>query len=464
MKNKFMCSIAFFAIAGITITLLSRCGGSSSSTAASVSSLSQLPNASAMLSGTGANGISKSSFRNLIKYLPGINLQSVQGTPPTLISLAASNADTYFWNGLVSTINTAATCSAGNKTKFWGGDTATPGPGGMGACQMASSTGEALGRMLGGTGTLCYMKGITSVSSGVTVTGSTQAAVFTQGSANKTVKIAVTGFNEGRDGASRPQNMDVFFTIHGTDSIGSDKYKYTMYMCQNNAVTSTETLEVTKSTGVLTVTSADSRGSDRGSMSVTAYLKASGSGFTFDPTKSRLADVSYTGSWGTYKGNIEITSSDLVKGKRWFSSGDWGSNKTYSVAAFTGSSVDTFRFAQACTKGISSNAAGNQTWPYNSITEYRNTHYAAVASSDLSAQCDSFTIADDSFFTSNTVSSMDSTGLSCSATTDISVAMDFSNSAVDAIKDTCDGESNKLANYSMCDGNAVRTAESYCRN
>jgi hypothetical protein len=456
MRTKFTL-LAIVVSSSLGLVTLTHCGSDSGGGGASVSSLAQLPNSSAMLQSTGAN-VRRSAFE---KILEGINLQTVSGTPPTLISLSPSNADTYFWGGLVATINTAGACAGSNKNKFWGADTATPGPGGMGACQMASSTGEALGRMLNGTSTLCYMKGITNVASGVTVTGGAQSTLFTQGEANKTVKVAVTGFQEGGRVA---QSFNVFFTIYGTNAVGNDKYRYSMYMCRNGSISSTETLEVTKSTGQLTVNTSDSNDSGRGTMSVSAFLKASGSGFTFDASKDRIANVSYTGAWGTYKGNIQLTTGDLVKGKRWFYNSTWGSNKTYSVAAFSGTGVDSFKFLQACTKGISVSANGAQTWPYSSITEFRDTVYASVASSDLSPQCDSFVIADDSFYADNTVATLDSTGLDCSATTDATATMDFTDSAVDGVKDSCDGESRKLENYAMCDSSAVRTAEGYCRN
>lgn len=441
-------------LCAVFVIVFSSCSSDSGSSLSDVS-LSSLPSSSSMLAGNGTYGISNSRG--------GINLQSVSGTPPNLKDLTSTNALSYFWNGVVATINTAGSCSASNRNKFWGQDTSTPGGGGHGACMMAQGVGEALSRMMEGASTMCYMKGITTATSGITVTGATQSDLFKQGSANKTYKISVTGMQTDNRNSPRV-SMDVFFTVHGSNGVGGDVYKYDMFMCQSGSITSKETLEVNKSTGTMTATMYNNENSSRGYMQTVAYLTKSGSTITFDKSKSRTAVSKFTGSWGDYLGQVEITSGDLIKAQRYSSSSSWGKNKTYSVSAFAGSGVDDFRFLQGCFKGINTNNAGNQSHSYSGITEYRDTFYAAVASSDLSSQCDSFNFATDGVFADTTIPTIDTTGLNCNMTTDVQVTMDFTDTAVNAIKQTCDGDKRKVSNYSMCDSSSVRTAEGYCRN
>src|SRR6476660_5331287 len=98
--NPFVLSLFTVALA----VCLSSCSNRSAATndndiSSSLSSLSQLPSADGMLTGTGANSISKSynTERMDQKFLSSISLQTVSGTPPVLKDITAATADTYFW-------------------------------------------------------------------------------------------------------------------------------------------------------------------------------------------------------------------------------------------------------------------------------------------------------------------------------------------------------------------------------
>lgn len=436
---------------------LASCGDDAGQ-AVDLNGLSKIPSGSALLEGSGANGIHKNFFLVSDAVKAGINLQSVSGTAPNLKDLTSTNASTYFWNGLVADINANwggwnATQKDSARNKFWGQDTTTPGPGGHGACMMAQSVGEALSRMLSGTGTLCYMKGIETVENGITVSSGAKTDVFKQGTADKIVKVAVTNMVHDRSGSRT--NMDVFFTVKGSDSVGNH-YAYNMYMCNSGSVTSVETFDVNRDDGKLTATSSDANDGNRGQNTVVAYLEKSGDGFTFSKSKDRTASSQYTGSWGTYKGDVTISAGDLIRGKR-YNSNSWGTDKNFSLAAFSGTGVDTFKFLQACYRGIST-MSGQSAHTYQGVTEYRNTYYASVASSDLSPTCDNYNFTTDSFFTSISVPSLDTTGKDCGVTPDITVTMDFSASAVAALQTSCDEGNRKLSNYDMCQSSAVQTA------
>jgi hypothetical protein len=308
------------------------------------------------------------------------------------------------------------------------------------------------------------MKGIGSAASGVTVTGATQSTAFTQGAADKVVKVSVSNMPQDR---GNRESMDVFFRIKGTNTVTSNIYKYEMWMCRSGSANSVETLEVNKSTGLMTATQSDSNGGSTGNSTITAYLTVSNGAITFDNTQNREMNSIYQGSWGTYKGNLIVTGANVIKGKRYGSS-SWGVNKSYSLAAFSGSGIDDFKFLQAAYKGTStdnnrSRSRSRNSNTYSGITEFRDTYYAAVASSDLSTEANAYTMGTDTFFTSITAPTF-STSESCTATADVTMTMDFSDAAVDAIKDECDGESRKLSNYDMCNSSRVQQAMQYTWN
>lgn len=458
MKN------VFFSLASALVLLLAvSCGSSDSGNglSGSLSDLSKLPTASGMIKATGSSSIQRSAMKNALGLPQGvfsaINLQSVQGTPPKVKDINSSNYDTIFYDGLIGTItgySDGAWTALSNSTKqayanqFWGNDTSTPGPGGNGACNMAMNTIESFMRMLSGTGTMCYMKGISTVSGGVTVTGSSAADAFKQTAADKYVKVNVVNM-PSHDHRDR-ENMTVYFKVKGTNTVGGDVYEYDMWMCRAGEINNRENLSVNKTTGLLTASSSDGDGSNHGKNVVTAYLTTSGGNVVFDLSKDRTAQSSYTGTWGTFKGSVTIKSDNTILAKR-YSSSDWGENKDISLSAFTGGSIDDLRFLQAAFKGVGT--ANNQSpWSYTGITEYRNTHYVSVASSDLSTSA-AFTgvsVASDSFFNSDlTPPAVDTSGVSCSQTADVTVDMDFATTPVTELRESCDGQRDGF-HYDMC--------------
>lgn len=456
-------------------------GGCSKSTAtssndisSSLSSLSQLPSADGMLTGTGANStsISKALKEERLdnKFLGAINLQSVSGTPPVLNGITSTTADTYFWGGLVAEVNSNWTSKTNDqknaiRNQFWGQDTTTPGPGGHGSCMMAQSVAESLARIGESAGTMCYMKGI-SGNSEVVVTGGSTSDAFTQGADDKVVKVNVTNMpGEGSRGAAG--NMSVFFKIKGTNTVTSSVYAYDMWMCTNGVVSSKETLSVNKTTGEMTSTMGDYRSeggsTNTGSMSLTMKLKKDSAGnITIDPASDRTAISKFKGSWGTFASKVTLTSKDWIYGWR-YNSSDWGTDYNFSLAAFKGTDADTFAFLQGAFKG-SSGKSGSTARTYSGITEFRDTKYVAVSSSDLSTDAtyaamdkDNMSTTDDFFKTASTAPTFSSTGLSCSETAAVTIDMDFSKTTIAAIRTSCEGKKH-FSNYSMCNSSTLQTA------
>lgn len=468
MEKKTRSFFAAFApvVLGGTMFLLQGCGDDAArSLADSLSNLSQLPDAEDMVAGSGANGSSAAQLATLPNYLRlGLNLQSVSGTPPTILSLTSSNADTYFWNGLVAAINTAGSATVSQRNQFWGQDTSTPGPGGHGACMMAQSVGESLQRMREAASTMCYMKGMVSASSGVTVTGAAQSDAFNQGADDKLVRVDVTNAPMDRSSGRPTGSFNVFFKVFGTNSVTSEVYKYDMWMCNSGTAGEIETLTVNKTTGEMTSTRTSSRSGRSGgrptytsSDALTAYLTVDGSGnISFDRSRSRTATSTHSGGWGNFKGQIEVTGSDLIYARRYFS-GTWGVDKNYSLSAFGGTSFSDFKFLQAAYKGKSDPSGPTTAHEYDGVTEYRDTFYASVASSDLSAEVDEFNMDTDTFLSSFSAPTFSIGSYTCSDTPDVTVSMDFADTAVAAVGTECNNESTRI-DYEMCNSTAVQNA------
>lgn len=431
------------ALVAAACIALSGCGkddAAATTSAVGEVKLSDLPSASSMIKTNSGSSARLSSGRTDSAY-------AVSGTAP-LIGVLGSNPDQYFWNGLVATINAkstpySTTISNAEKDQFWG--VTTGGPGGSGACYMAQSVGEAFGRMLESGTTLCYMKGISSAAGGITVSAGTQADIFQQTEADKLVKIAVTG----------GFTMDVWVKVSGTNSVTSDAYKLQLHFCEGSTVTGAETLEVNKATGVYTSSSSNSESGFIGSSVVTAYLKKENGSVIFDAGKNRSAVAHYSGPWGKFKSDLIINSSNQIISKM-RSSSSYGSDKVYAIAGFAGSSLKTLQFLEAGFKGVSG-GSGYADQSYSGGTEWKDTFYAAADNAlKTTASAVDFT-ADPFYSESLTAPTVDLTGYSCSLTPDITVGMDFTSAAVAAVQTTCEGD--RFNDYSMCDGTAVRNAE-----
>jgi len=471
MKSKSLFALASLGLAGV---LLNGCGsstnggGSATDLASALTDLSSIPDASTMVRSNGRDSYSTASRAPFQILTHNFDFRDVIGEPPIVKDISAGNFDGYFWNGLVTQINSysnEAWNALESSTKlnlanqFWGQDTSTPGPGGHGSCNMAMSTVEALARMMDGATTMCYMKNIPNVTTGgVTVTGSGKENIFKQEADDKVVKVEVA--NMPAPGGRT--TMDVFFTIKGSNTVTSNVYAYSMYICAAGNVQSREELEVNKGSGVITMTSEHDESGQKGYNQVTAYLTTNSNGdVVFDASKDRTALSNHSGSWGTYKGEITISGDNLITSKR-YNTSSWGINKDFSLASFSGSDVNNLRFREAAYKG-KSEMSGQEPHSYSGVTEYQTDHFVSVAASALSTSA-SFTSADvvtDTFFSSGTVPTMDTSGLNCLATPDVTVTMDFDDTApggVASVGAVCEGGKLNDFNYGLCHGSTVQQA------
>jgi len=420
------------------------CGSNSAATLA-INGLNQIPS---------AKGIVNSSSSAIGRSVRGRSaaLQSTSGTPPLLVDLSSSNVDQYFFNGVVAQINGSGWSGLSTDGKqslanqFWG--STDGGPGGNGACFMAQSVGESIGRMLESATSLCYMKGIPTASGGVTMTPDLGADLFTQQAADRLVNVTITG------GENQPE--DVFIRVYGTSSVGSDVYKVRLHFCSEGAVTGSETIEVNRATGVMSASGKHSDDHGQGSNSMTGGLRLASDGtLEWDPNSTRTAAGAWTGDWGTYKGSLEILNGQLTAKRynSWSQGENSGVDKNYSISSFSGSSLADVRFLEAAFQGI--NTWGAESHSYTGSTSYRDTYYMSVAN-DFTDTVAAYDVAGDAFFV-NDIESPDYSDISCDEVGDVEVALDFNNSALIAVGEAC--EADRYDNYNLCWGETMQNAQ-----
>ncbi len=444
-------SFALTALSAVPLAI-SGCANSSSSsgsTGATISSvgLDSLPSASSMVA-TNSGGTS-----SRVRHNGRLENASVGANVPLVTSLKA-NADADFWNGLVATIEGFSSGPGAGyyhaniyplSQEFWG--EVDGGPGGNGACYMAQSVGESFGRMLENGTSMCYMKNIPEAASGFTITsgGVAKADLFSQGAEDRLVKID-TG------------SQDVYIKIYGTNTVTSDVYKVRLHFCTSSVVTGKEQVEVNKASGLYSASSvhSESGGTELGNSSISAYLKQNADGtLAFDPSKDRVATSSFHGTWGDFKSEMTITPANYIYSKmRNVSS--WGSNSTYSISGFSGSSFATLKFNEAGYKGTSSYGSSSQN--FSGGTEWNGSYYASRTSSDLKTSAELMDFTADTFFNSSmgTPDTSDLSSLNCTDTPDVTATMDFTDSAIIAIQTTCEGD--RFTDYDMCNGASVQDA------
>lgn len=445
---------------GVFASSCGNSGTSSSSTPDAVSnvSIANLPSAKSMIT---TNSSASSRAGNLYNSSAW---RSVSGTAPILTTLSDSNVDQYFWGGLLTTIINAGSANSAQRNEFWGNT--INGAGGMGACQMAQGVGESFSNLISSANTLCYMKGIASGPTGVTIDTGTTATVFDSTTDDKLIKITLTGTGGGGGGGGGGMPSTVFFKVYGSNTLGGTNiYKADLWMCTaGNSVNQIETITVNKSTGEFSDVSTNSQG-DIGTATLTATLTTGADGNpAFDPTKSRHFLGKFTGTYSgqtnLYKGDLTINSDNQIISKIYrYNNGTWGLNidKLSSVASFSGTSFEDLRFLAAGYNGESTHGVDTNT--YFGGIEYQDTKYVSVAGSSLAATAATVDVTTDDFYNTDLTAPTLTTTHLCTETPTINITMDFSTPAVSAIKNTCDGD--RYTGYSMCYGATVQAAQAF---
>lgn len=442
---------------GLAASLIASGCGSSSSSGLSINGLDQIPSAKGIVSSSSGSSIGRAAVgRNA-------SLQSTSGTPPLLVDLSSSNVDQYFFNGVVSSINDSSWTGLSSGAKqdlannFWG--SVEGGPGGNGACFMAQSVGESIGRMLESATSLCYMKNIPGVS-GVTIEPAIEgSALFQQQAADRVVRVNVSGGGGGEGGGGGGGgDQRIFIQVFGTNTVGADVYKVQLNMCDTSGnARGKETIEVNRSTGKMTATGLHDEGEGAGSNSMTGGLRVNSSGnLEWDPASIRTATGAFSGEWGTFKGSLEISSTGIITAKRfnvWENGGHGGVDKNYSISSFSGTALSSVRFLEAAYKGINSWDAEEHS--YTGSTSYRDTFYMNVAN-DFTSTVAAYDLAGDTFF-ANDVSDPDLSDVDCSLTPEYTVTVDMESAPMQSVRETCEGD--RYDNYNLCWGEGVQNAQ-----
>jgi len=429
------------------------CGSSSSSqtqqdNSLSVNSLTALPEASELLTGSASAGLSRPSFSSALRS------REVSGTPPSLSSINDENALDYFWNGLVQEINSGATVTQEMRQQFWEGEN---------SCRMAQNLMEAFHDVEHSGTVLCYMKQVPFAAQGVTIESGdvTPSNIFNQAENDRWVKVHLANFSEAGEG-------DVFFRIYGSSSAeGSAGYAFNMYMCSQSTPTEMQEVRVNNATGAYTFRSMEQRQEEGGShhtfSGVDGQLKQEGSEIVWDTAQDRLAQTSGEGEdseRSELRKNFVTISGDRVTNLHYGHYEDaFGDslNKAKTISQFTGLGLGDVAFVQA---GLALNMtmdSGSFSFTQYGDVEFQDSRYVFGESGDYFNLVDGYDFSDSFFSTLAFDSSLQAelSGFDCSHAADVVVNADFSFPELQSISNDCE---DNLDDSQFCETDAIRQA------
>lgn len=455
--------------------------GSSQSGAGNLSSISQLPDTSEMI-------VTSESGAALLNF-------AVTGTPPRLSAIGDTelvDALDLFWPGLnISSIADGSVVPSSSDPdsacfNFWGSEEDADAPGGFGACFMAQQVGYSFENILQAGGSFCYMKGLPSATDPALVTAvgdnadlSDPEEIFDQQAADRTVEIDIQGSFPGEESEGESAEK-VYIKVHGTNSVGNDVYKVTLWFCKDDGgLDGYEEITVNKSSGLFSSTSVHDDDFGASTIEVTAFLKEDSEGdITFDEQSDRLASMSWGwsdsegGASGEFKTELRVTSANRIFSKTFetqtfqHDSGDIeDGRKAYSVSEFQFSEEDdqkvgNIRFLQAAIKDVPVSDF-RQDGGFNAAVEYRSDGYYSAPDSSLRALLDDVDFDTDSFYTTapDTSVTLDTAEYPCeSVDVDYQLVMDLNDADVIEVAQACDGD--RLENMDFCWSDDIRDAES----
>lgn len=453
-----LCALSIVACSGSSGTSSGTSSGSSStSSSVTVSSLSEVPEISQMLVSSGTNSNSTALF-------------AVSGTPSNLVDISDSDADTLFWNGMISDISDYidedGNVDTSGLSTYLGNDGMSDFFDGEGKCRVAQMIGYSFQNIESAGTSICYLKNAPTASSGVSiVSGEVDdvSELFQPDAATKIVKVQVTG---GEGDGPESEDDEIFIKVYGTNTTeGSDGYAVDLWFCDPNSGTADgyEIVRINTENGTMTSTNVDTnRGNFVASFSGSLTEDEDGN-ISFD--SSAAQSVNYASSddeFGTHQAYISVEDGTLTS-KEWYE-GEWDgqseNRKAYGVSNYSGTSIENFKILTA---GFSTRwtSGGNDTDDYYGAMEYQDTLYVAVTSGDLYDAVSSFSFAEDSFWDAEepTVDSdllAATSDYDCSATPDFVVSMDMGDSGFQSeVGDQCEAH---FSDMNFCDSDAIQKA------
>jgi hypothetical protein len=425
--------------------------GSSGSSSLSISSLSDIPELSNMVDNTSTSAS--------ISYA----LMAVSGDAPSLNTIDSDDAETLFWDGLISDVITNG-ADAEDIDAYWQGE---------GKCRMAQNVGFAFRHIEESGTSVCYLKNAPEAESGVEITSgdATVDNIFSPDTETKLVQVNVSNANfGGEEEEGAPNEQNIFIQVYGTStSEASDGFAIDLWFCAEGEDTpnSYEQVRVNESTGVMTQLHAnvDGNGTFTSDFTGTLAINANGS-VSFDPDSTQTAEVFFQGSSEDFKGRVQIIDGEMIS-KSWSTYEDSEydfseERKVYVNSTYSGTSTDDLKFLSAGFAAQWSNSDFEESGSdaFSAATEFQDTTYATLLSGDLFDSVNNFDFADDSFWDGTLAIDSDlvsaRTSYDCNATPDIVVSMDMSDSGMQAVQTLC--ETAFDGNMDFCDSADINEA------
>lgn len=388
----------------------------------------------------------------------GLSAFAVSGTPPALVDIPAGSIKDIFWrSGVIDGINSGSPTPEQCAELF---DSPADGTsGGFNACYLTMNAGEAFQTVLRAGTTLCYMK--RALSQEGLDTGAVQlvSGAFPGGSVDNLVSppsgtsARIVKINAAAGGGT----TSIYLRIYGaaTNSAEGNSYRFDFWSCDAGPSGAPSEIERT-SVSTAGVYSSSSQGNS-GSVfanTVRAFLVRSGDALTFDVSRARSATTAFDDGSQMGKSELEIDGSNIVRVKRY---ADFGtdSNKAYSVSRMTGSSLTELRFLDGAFNEIFSNDSFGS-FSHSGGIEYRTSVYTSAPGNSFVSDLGAVNLSTDTFYSTLTPLTFDSTGFSCSEPADITMSIDLAAPAFTPIRAACEGT--RLDGMDYCRDSEVQTA------
>ncbi len=383
-----------------------------------------------------------------------------------LVTELSDDPDQYFWNGLIAEINgDGYVYNDDDRDDYWAG---------RGLCWMAQGFTQSFSNVLQAGTSVCYMKNFPNASSGVTITGASNASnLFTPESSNKVVKVSISGDEMGEE--------SVFIKTHGTSEVGSNKIKYSLWFCSpgGEAARGAEIIEVDLDTGAYSATNIQDDENSKGSSTLEGFLRQTADGLEWDTSRARSAFVHYLFSFeqdadnfhaGNFKAEITIDGDLLTTRMRESSNGEWSGNaygnesSRYLAANFSGSNINDLKLLAIGSKEkMVSSGQWEGTWEPPTVaadwiaTDATDGYYVPQGSGDLLDLADAADFTED-FYTSiaEPDTALDPSEYPCDISAATEVTLDMADPALMEVSSACE---QRIENWEMCNAGDVQAAE-----
>lgn len=384
----------------------------------------------------------------------GARLAVVSGVAPTLPKLSSGEVDlsTTFWSEGVIDALLDGDPSEEQCQQFWAG-VEDGQSGGMAACFLTDGVGHSFSTMLMGGTSLCYMKNaptLTNLQSGAVslISGTLPDNDVTKLFSPPLASDRLVNVQAQHDEFG---SQNIFIRIYSQESNIAEgyHYRYDLWFCNpgQDAPSEKENTSIKINGAYKTrVIGRDRENNSAFSTMITAFLRMTNDGHpVFDTSQDRRAVVAFDGGeQSSFKGDLVITSENKILFKS-YESFDGEDRKGYSVAEFSGTSLENLRFLAGANRHH--NLTRNET--FQVATEFRDNYYAAAPESELMSELNDVDFEEDDFYSEPPSVNPNITGYSCSPQPDVVVAMDMGHEGMRQVRQTCES-GNRMEGGAFC--------------